>query len=419
MTQLNGFVAEAETRFSLEMTRTVGGAGGPGTASVADALMQLPSGALSSGEMQTLLKLARQFSGDNTLDRREGDTLTHLVESFAQNGERAFDGAWPFADLNFGKAPGNPLFNGLLGSIGSGIGQALRDYAFLDAADTLLDSASGDGAWISALSGAIAHADLSRLSGSERSELLSMIGVAVADGTVNWPEARSIMDKLDGFVGSSAPSPRPQPSSEAAWSVTQPQNGQSTIDLGTHSLQLNENSSEIWITNKETGERSRIWGDPHFDTDGDGDTDVDFWGTVTLNLEGGTKITINTVPWNGNAEMSVSSQLVITNGDRSIVVSGLDQNSIGDMSVTQGNNGRVLDALYGDGLDLYENPNGQGWLVQDGLWMREVTQADTDATRNQPGTQFDLLPSLYAFSSLAASSFLLGMLSGMFLAQDR
>jgi hypothetical protein len=419
MTLLNNLLAAdaADTRFALDMTRTVGGAGGPGAAPVAQALTEVPPGALSSGEMQTLLKLARQFTGDDRLSRREGATLSHLVEAYSQNGAGGFDGSWPFPDFNLRNAPGNALFNGLLGSLGDGIGRSLRDYAFLDAADTLLDSASGDGAWISALSGAIAHADLSKLSGGERSELLSMLGVAVADGGVNWPEARAIMNKLDGFLGSSQPSPRPQPAPQE-WTVTQPQNGQSTIDLGTHTLELNEHNSELWLTNKETGERSRIWGDPHFDTDGDGQTDVDFWGTITLNLEGGTKITVNTVPWNGNTEMTLSSQLVITRGEQSIVVNGLDQNSVGDMSITQGQNGRSLDALYGDGLDLYENPNGKGWLVQDGLWMREVTQADTDATKGQPGTQFDLLGALFNFSAFAASSFLLGMLAGMFAARD-
>ena len=172
-------------------------------------------------------------------------------------------------------------------------------------------------------------------------------------------------------------------SPQAQWTATTPQNGQATIGLGDgYTLLLNEHRSQIQIVNDTTGEVTNIWGDPHIDWNQDGRTDADFWTTTTFTLENGTKITIDTEPWNGNQNMYVASKLTITNGSNAIVVDGISQNQKGDLAITQHSNGYMLDALTHDGFTVYENPCGEGWLTASGDL---ATQEDFDITK--PGAQ--------------------------------
>lgn len=400
---------------------------GPGEARVAGALEMLDANQLSAGEKRSLLTLARVLSSDGYISDSDADALIATMQAYSENGITAFSDSWPFAGMDLRQAPGSQLFNGLLGQLidqGTGeLGQLLQDYSFLTAVDSLLEQTSTN-PWMAALDSAFGNADLSKLNPAERRELVGMVAVAAADGEISWPEASAILSALNRGLGSGLEGPPmhampvPAPAPQSVWTVNETGNGRATIDLGSYTLAINERSSEIVLTNKETGERSRIWGDPHFDTDGDGRTDVDFWGTITLNLDDGTKITINTTPWKGNENMTVSSTLTITNGDQAIVVDGLDQNSIGDMTIEQSSNGAFLDTFTGDGFNLYENSNGEGWMVQDGLWMREVTQADMNKTKNME-SDFSPVETLRAMSYSFSSGLLMGMLSSMFFGNDR
>lgn len=149
------------------------------------------------------------------------------------------------------------------------------------------------------------------------------------------------------------------------------------VDLGDgYRLEINEKNSEMTIFNEKTGERTRIWGDPHVEIDGK--QAYDFWGTTTFTLENGTKLTINTEQFQNNPNMYVASQVVITKGDNAIVVDGISQNKLGDLSVTMSNDGEALDAATRDGFTLHENKTGSGWRTEDG---NIATQKDLDATR--------------------------------------
>jgi len=153
--------------------------------------------------------------------------------------------------------------------------------------------------------------------------------------------------------------------------------GRASVDLGDgYTLQLDERNSEIVINNANTGETTRIWGDPHVDVDGK--RVFDFWGTTTFTLGNGTKLTINTEQWGGNPNAYVASQVVITRGDQALTIDGISQNQLGDLSITMGNNGRALDAAHRDGYTLYENMAGSSWLTARGSI---ATQRDLDATR--------------------------------------
>lgn len=204
----------------------------------------------------------------------------------------------------------------------------------------------------------------------------------------------------------SAQSPQPQ----AQWTATTGADGQADIDLGDgYSLSLNENNSEINIVNANTGETTQIWGDPHVNVGGQ--HAFDFSGTTTFELANGTKITINTEQYTQNPNAYVASQLTITKGAQSIVVDGISQNQLGDLSVSVGNDGYALDAATRDGFVLNENTEGSGWLSS--YTGQVATQADLDATL--PGQAFgpgSSMPSLGELGSLLGNFLALGLLAG-------
>lgn len=192
---------------------------------------------------------------------------------------------------------------------------------------------------------------------------------------------------------------------QASWTVKTGAEGRASIDLGDgYSLQLNERNSEMTITNANTGETTRIWGDPHVDVNGQ--HVYDFWGTTTFTLDNGTKITINTEQGQGNPNVYFASSVAITRGDQAIEVTGLSQQKLGDLEITMGDNGRALDRANADGFVLHENDSGAGWRS---AYTGDVaTQADLNATR--PGQIFG--PGSNEGETLASLSFLLGAFLG-------
>jgi hypothetical protein len=182
-------------------------------------------------------------------------------------------------------------------------------------------------------------------------------------------------------------------------------------------------NNEVRIFNKKTGEDYKIWGDPHVNIDGQ--HAFDFWGTTTFALEDGTKVTIETTPWNGNSSMTLASTVNITNGDYGVQITGVDTNKVGDLKINEAAGwGEVLDWTHDDGNVLQENPAGKGFLAVDAQGtIHKVDQAyinKTDLKLNaaatkpqepafQPAAEF--ARNLFAmFSGLLSASF-----SGAFL----
>lgn len=184
--------------------------------------------------------------------------------------------------------------------------------------------------------------------------------------------------------------------------------GQNTakVDLGDgYRLEIDERNSQMTIFNEKTGESTKIWGDPHVDVNGK--HQFDFYGTTTFQLENGTKITINTEPWKGNPNAYVASQVVVTKGDNAVVIDGISQNQLGDLSVTTSTNGYALDAANRDGFTVHEAAGG--WQTELGS---TVTQADADITR--PGQLYgpgSVAPSLAEIGDVMGSFLLFGALS--------
>ena len=135
----------------------------------------------------------------------------------------------------------------------------------------------------------------------------------------------------------------------------------------------------VAIHNKNTGENYLAWGDPHMNVDGE--HVFDFWGTTTLSLDDGTKVTIETTPWLNNPEMTLSSKVTITSGDYAVQVSGIDTNQVGDLKFEEGKGwGGLTDLLVADGNVLYENPFGKGFLGLDGGQLQKVDQSYINKT---------------------------------------
>jgi len=199
--------------------------------------------------------------------------------------------------------------------------------------------------------------------------------------------------------------PQPAPPVEE-WTVCQSDDGKAVIDLGdNYELELNEKRSQIIIRNKNNGEETNIWGDPHVDWNGDGKTDVDFWGKTTFQLEDGTKITIDTEKWKGNDDMYVANDITITKGDKAIQITGLSQNELGDLKIEQSDiGGQILDWAVTDGFVVQENVNGEGWINPDTGEM--VTQEDMNITK--PG---EVKP--YEFTQEFGQALGLFLLSGL------
>jgi len=207
--------------------------------------------------------------------------------------------------------------------------------------------------------------------------------------------------------GSTTPSFVPQ----ANWTASMQGQSQASIDLGDgYTLEIDERNSQMIIHNANTGESTKIWGDPHVDVDGK--HAFDFWGTTTFELENGTKITIDTEQYAANPNEYLASKVTITNGNQAIIVDGVSQNEIGDLSVSMSNNGYMIDAATRDGFVLTENATGSGWRSE--LTGQVATQTDLNATKvgqlYGPGSE---MPSLGEISQQLSSFLLFGFVNAL------
>jgi Domain of Unknown Function (DUF1521) len=138
-------------------------------------------------------------------------------------------------------------------------------------------------------------------------------------------------------------------------------------------------TGEINITNKQTGETYKVWGDPHVDIDGK--HAFDFKGTTTFDLDDGTKITIDTTPWKGENGATIASKVTIVDGqsDYAVQMNGVDDNKTGDLTFNETSKGWLMDAMVDDGNVMHENPAGKGFVaVDDRGNMQKVDQKWVD-----------------------------------------
>lgn len=203
-----------------------------------------------------------------------------------------------------------------------------------------------------------------------------------------------------------------------------------TVNFENENYKVRVNDTgEIHVTNKQTGETYRVWGDPHMDINGK--HAFDFWGTTTLNLDDGTKITIDTTPWKGgNNGATIASRVTITDGqsDYGVQITGVDDNKTGDLKFNETTKGWLLDAMVRDGNVFHENPAGTGFVAVDGRgnihsvdqnWVNKTDETkggapgnpDVDGKIKDLVDQFAKLVSI--FSGIVAIQFLGAFLSSM------
>ncbi len=346
---------------------------GIGSVRIRAALDNVDLGRLSPLEKNVLLAQLDVLGSDGAISNDEADAVLASLEQFeAGGGSDSFldvigGTQLPFNAASLAAYPGGALFGNMLGVLVDQAVQTFKDGVLLGSANAMIEGCDKSTYGGDKVAAALADADLSRLNPAERAKLLSMIGFAGADGRIGLVDARAICDYLDSAQGLRSGG------ASGEWSVDQRENGSATIDLGNYTLDINEHNSEFVVTNKESGEKTRIWGDPHFDHNG---VRVgDFYGTTTLNLADGTKITINTTPWlAGGNGTTLSSTLTITQGDQVMRITGLDQNRLGDLKIEQlPFTGALVDAAVDDGTSIYENPEGGPWLrLNEGGWMQAV-----------------------------------------------
>nr|ANU04572.1 type III effector NopE [Bradyrhizobium sp.] len=125
-----------------------------------------------------------------------------------------------------------------------------------------------------------------------------------------------------------------------------------TVDTGRYCISAsNEESGRLEVTDKQTGKKFKVWGDPHIET-GDGDKTDFHKKAATFELPDGTKITID--PTNGEGKTFIE-KVAITRGDQAAEMTGFRGNLKTELKSGQG---QALDQQYEDGTVL-KTKNGE------------------------------------------------------------
>ena len=272
------------------------------------------------------------------------------------------------------------MFAALTGGAVDRVVHQFDDAVFRDTVNNLLDMA-GTTPCANLLRGAFDDVDLRSMSAPDRSRFLAMLSLSVSTGGPGPRQTQALLDllaatQLPGWTGCGCQ----QNGDPFSYRMTG--SGSANIDLGDgYTLRIDQANSEIDLVDSNTGNTTTIWGDPHMGMNGN-DTEFQFKGNVTLNLPDGTKITLQTTPWDGNSSAFLVQNVVVTRGSHAIVVNDMDQNSadLGKMTIQQYEGAGQLERLLNpDGTELYLNSAGNGWdVLQDGLYLRSMTEQDLE-----------------------------------------
>jgi hypothetical protein len=165
--------------------------------------------------------------------------------------------------------------------------------------------------------------------------------------------------------------------SYAEWSVEH-DGGEAVLDLGEYVITLSEDGASALIERRGAGGEleffANFYGDPHFDEDGDGKTDWDFYEDMTMMLpsdSGDIKLTIGTKSLEDGSGFTLSSDLTITQegNPQAIEVSGLARDLDGDNNlevILHASGGSEIDASVDDGDVIHYSEADAGWLDSSG-----------------------------------------------------
>lgn len=173
----------------------------------------------------------------------------------------------------------------------------------------------------------------------------------------------------------------PAVNGEPAFTVTAISAGGIVFDLADgYSMTIDELQSAVFVANALTNESVRIWGAAEIQLDGA--EAARFWGTTTVELGNGTKITLETAADALITDLFRLDKVTVTRDDRAMVITGVAETALGDVVVTQSFEGEGVDDATRDGLTLVTDLTGS-WSDEYG---REVTQDVLDQTA--PGERY-------------------------------
>jgi Domain of Unknown Function (DUF1521) len=175
-----------------------------------------------------------------------------------------------------------------------------------------------------------------------------------------------------------------------------------------YSMSINEKQSSVYVANAATKESVRIWGAAEIQLDGA--ESARFWGTTSVVLGNGAKITLETLPDAHATDVFRLDKLTVTKDERAVVITGVSQEVGGDLVVSQSLDGHNIDEDTRDGLVL-ERDTVTGWADEYGVAITEEL-LDSTAVGAGFGPSSDLM-SLGEFRTLISRFLAWGQISTM------
>ena len=173
-------------------------------------------------------------------------------------------------------------------------------------------------------------------------------------------------------------------------------------------MSVDEFESAVFVAHAGTKESVRIWGAAQIQLDGA--EAARFWGTTSVILGNGAKITLETVPDAKAMDIFRLDKLTVTKDERAMVITGVSSDTGGDLAVAQSNDGHNIDEDTRDGL-VIERDTLTGWADEYGVAVtQELLNATAVGGAFGPGST---LMSLDEFRTLISRFMSWGMISTM------
>jgi Domain of Unknown Function (DUF1521) len=175
------------------------------------------------------------------------------------------------------------------------------------------------------------------------------------------------------------------------------------LDLGSgYRLTVDERDQSLLFENDFSEARTVIWGNARIE----GNTvsePLQFWGTTSFAFGDEGKITLQTQPSILNPNVYSLETVSISNGDRGIIITGLANDTAGDLTIDRSKSGEAIDDEARDGFTLYEADQGRGWVDDnDNAMVQQLMDATALGGTFGPGSQ---LMSRSEFGTLIARFF--------------
>ena len=166
------------------------------------------------------------------------------------------------------------------------------------------------------------------------------------------------------------------------WTAQKVELGRAVIDIDSvYRLSINDILAEVLLENRETNVITRIWGDAQVSVNGQ---DVgQFWGTSSFQLANGALITANTVINPDNPSAYMLDKLVITRDEYGFIVTGISNQTVGDLDIAFAANATVYDHVQPAPTSVAEPITTPGAILET---VREVTiegSATTDTASSE------------------------------------